>query len=124
MHKGKIIYEKYFGEGAAHRPHIAYSVTKSFVGTLAATLAAQGKLDPQAGVTKYVPELKGSAYDDGDGTIELPRAATYLSMSSAPGSGLPIVTITSASFQRSIPSIAPKWAASVPSWRKSASISL
>ena len=64
MHKGKIIYEKYFGEGAAHRPHIAYSVTKSFVGTLAATLAAQGKLDPRAGVTKYVPELKGSAYDD------------------------------------------------------------
>jgi CubicO group peptidase (beta-lactamase class C family) len=67
LHKGRIVYEKYFGAGAAQRPHIAYSVTKSFVGTLAAVLAAQGKLDPEAGVTKYVPELKGSAY--GDATV-------------------------------------------------------
>ena len=67
MHKGKIVYEKYFGEGAAHRPHIAFSVTKSFVGTLAAMLAAQGKLDPAAPVTTYIPELKTSAY--GDATV-------------------------------------------------------
>lgn len=67
LHKGKIIYEKYFGEGSAHRPHIAFSVTKSFVGTLAATLAAQGKLDPEAQVVKYVPELKDTAY--GDATV-------------------------------------------------------
>ncbi|MDE2603168.1 MAG: beta-lactamase family protein, partial [Bradyrhizobium sp.] len=64
LHKGKIIYEKYFGAGDARRPHIAFSVTKSFVGTLAATLAAQGKLDPEALVVKYVPELKDSAYGD------------------------------------------------------------
>ena len=67
MHKGKVIYEKYFGAGNAHRPHIAFSVTKSFVGTLAATLVAQGKLDPAAQVVKYVPELKESAY--GDATV-------------------------------------------------------
>ncbi len=67
LHKGKIIYEKYFGAGDAYRPHIAFSVTKSFVGTLAATLAAQGKLDPEALVVKYVPELKDSAY--GDATV-------------------------------------------------------
>ena len=67
LHKGKIIYEKYFGEGSAHKPHIAFSVTKSFVGTLAATLAAQGKLDPDAQIVKYVPELKDSAY--GDATV-------------------------------------------------------
>ena len=67
LHKGKIIYEKYFGASDAYRPHIAFSVTKSFVGTLAATLAAQGKLDPDALVVKYVPELKDSAY--GDATV-------------------------------------------------------
>jgi CubicO group peptidase (beta-lactamase class C family) len=67
LHRGKIIYEKYFGAGDAYRPHIAFSVTKSFVGTLAATLAAQGKLDPEALVVKYVPELKDSAY--GDATV-------------------------------------------------------
>ncbi|MBB1091295.1 serine hydrolase [Rhodopseudomonas palustris] len=67
LHKGAIIYEKYFGAGEAHRPHIAFSVTKSFVGTLAAMLAAEGKLDPAAPAVKYVPELKGSAY--GDATV-------------------------------------------------------
>lgn len=67
LHKGKIVYEKYFGEGSAQRPHIAFSVTKSFVGTLAAMLAAKGKLDPAAPVTKYVPELKDTAY--GDATV-------------------------------------------------------
>ena len=67
MHKGRIAFEKYFGEGTALRPHIAFSVTKSFVGTLAAMLAAEGKLDTTAHVTKYVPELKDTAY--GDATV-------------------------------------------------------
>lgn len=67
LHKGAVVYEKYFGEGAAHRQHLAFSVTKSFVGTLAATLAAQGKLDVNATVSRYVPELEKTAY--GDATV-------------------------------------------------------
>jgi CubicO group peptidase (beta-lactamase class C family) len=67
LHKGKIVYERYFGAGAPHRQHIAMSLTKSFVGTLAEMLVAEGKLDPSAPVTKYVPELKDSAY--GDATV-------------------------------------------------------
>ncbi|MEH2512133.1 CubicO group peptidase (beta-lactamase class C family) [Nitrobacteraceae bacterium AZCC 1564] len=67
LHRGQIVFEKYFGEGSPQRPHIAFSVTKSFVGTLAAMLAAEGKLDPASPVTKYVPELKYSAY--GDATV-------------------------------------------------------
>ena len=64
LHRGRIVYEKYFGEGAAARPHIAFSATKSIVGTLAEMLVAQGKLDPKALVAKYIPELKDSAYSD------------------------------------------------------------
>jgi hypothetical protein len=64
MHKGRVVYEKYFGALDARTPHIAFSVTKSFVGTLAAVLADQGKLDPSALATKYVPELKDGAYAD------------------------------------------------------------
>jgi len=67
MHRGKVVYEKYFGALTRERPHIAMSVTKSFVGTLAAILADEGKLDPAAPVTKYVPELKDTAY--GDATV-------------------------------------------------------
>ena len=67
LHKGKVIYEKYFGALSPEKQHIAFSVTKSFVGTLAAVLMAQGKLDPQAAVIQYIPELKNTAY--GDATV-------------------------------------------------------
>jgi CubicO group peptidase (beta-lactamase class C family) len=67
MHRGRVVYEKYFGALTPERPHIAMSVTKSFVGTLAAILADEGKLDPSAPVTKYLPELKDTAY--GDATV-------------------------------------------------------
>jgi CubicO group peptidase (beta-lactamase class C family) len=64
MHKGRVISESYYGSLDAQVPHIAFSVTKSFVGLLAAVLAEQGRLDPAALVTKYVPELKDGAYAD------------------------------------------------------------
>lgn len=67
LHKGKIVYERYLGITKTYLPHIAMSVTKSFVGTLAAALVAEGKLDPSAAVTQYIPELKDTAY--GDATI-------------------------------------------------------
>jgi hypothetical protein len=67
LHRGKIVYERYFGVFDAHKQHSAFSVTKSFVGTLAAILADEGKLDPAAPVTKYLPELADSAY--GDATV-------------------------------------------------------
>jgi CubicO group peptidase (beta-lactamase class C family) len=64
LHRGKLIYERYFGALKPHKPHIAMSVTKSFTGTLAGMLVAEGKIDPQAPVTDYVPELKTSAFGD------------------------------------------------------------
>ena len=64
LHRGKLIYERYFGALKPHKPHISMSVTKSFTGTLAGILVAEGKIDPQAPVTDYVPELKASAFGD------------------------------------------------------------
>jgi CubicO group peptidase (beta-lactamase class C family) len=64
LHKGKLIYERYFGALKPHKPHIGMSVTKSFTGTLAGILVAEGKIDPQAMVTEYVPELRDSAFGD------------------------------------------------------------
>jgi CubicO group peptidase (beta-lactamase class C family) len=60
LHRGRIVYERYFGALAEQRPHIAWSVTKSFVGTIAAMLVHQGRLDPQAPVSEHLPELAGS----------------------------------------------------------------
>src|SRR5215470_5380858 len=64
LHRGKLIYERYFGALKPHKPHIAMSVTKSFTGTLAGILIAEGRIDPQAPVTDYVPEFRASAFGD------------------------------------------------------------
>jgi hypothetical protein len=65
--RGRIVYERYFGALTAERPHIAFSVTKSFFGTIAAMLVAEGRLDAAAAVAHYLPELAGSGF--GDATV-------------------------------------------------------
>ncbi len=62
LHEGRIVYERYFGALQAEGQHAAMSVTKTFVGTLAAILVAEGTLDPQRKVEEYVPELERSAF--------------------------------------------------------------
>ena len=64
LHRGCIVYERYFGVLDAHTPHIAYSVTKSFVATVAATLVHEGLIDEHAMVSQYLPELASSGYAD------------------------------------------------------------
>ena len=67
LHKGKVVYERYMGALKPGGQHLAQSVTKSFFGLMGASLIAEGKLDENAKVTQYVPELKDSAF--GDATI-------------------------------------------------------
>lgn len=67
LHRGSIVYEKYFGALAADNKHAAMSVTKSLTGTLGAVLVAEGKLDDNKRVAEYIPELKDSAF--GDATV-------------------------------------------------------
>jgi CubicO group peptidase (beta-lactamase class C family) len=64
LHKGRIVYERYDNQMQPSTPHLLFSVTKSFTGLMAVQLAADGKIDPNALVTKYVPELAGSAWGD------------------------------------------------------------
>jgi CubicO group peptidase (beta-lactamase class C family) len=67
LHKGRIVYERYFGALKPQGQHIAMSVTKSFFGTIGAMLAADGTIDENARVSKYVPELKETGF--GDATV-------------------------------------------------------
>lgn len=62
MHRGKIVYERYFGVLTPEGQHGAMSVTKSVVGTLGATLVAEGRIDADKHVVDYVPQLAGSAF--------------------------------------------------------------
>lgn len=68
LHRGHIVYERYFGALTPETQHVAFSVTKSFMGTLAAMLVAEGKLDPRAKVSRYIPELADSGF--GDATVQ------------------------------------------------------
>lgn len=67
LHKGKIVYEKYFGGLKPDGVHAAMSVSKTFTGTLGALLVEEGMLDENKTGADYVPELNGSAF--GDATI-------------------------------------------------------
>jgi hypothetical protein len=64
LHRGRRIYERYFGALQAYRPHACFSITKSYAATLAATLLHEGVLDERATVSHYLPEMKGTAYED------------------------------------------------------------
>lgn len=67
LHRGRIVYERYFGVLKEDGQHGAMSVTKSLVGTLGAMLVAEGELDAEARVSQYVPELAESGF--GDATV-------------------------------------------------------
>ena len=62
LHRGQIVYEYYSGCLDREGRHGAMSVTKSFVGTIAEILIADGVLDEEAPVSRYVPELAESAF--------------------------------------------------------------
>jgi CubicO group peptidase (beta-lactamase class C family) len=64
LHRGRRIYERYFGALQAHRPHACFSITKSYAATLAATLVHERVLDETQTVSHYLPEMIGTAYED------------------------------------------------------------
>lgn len=67
LHRGRIVFERYAGALTPEGRHIAFSVTKSFVGTLAELLIHEGRIDPDAPASRYVPELAGSGF--GNATV-------------------------------------------------------
>ena len=62
LHRGRRIYERYFGALQPHLPHSCFSITKSYAATLAATLIHEGVLDENRSVSHYLPEMTGTAY--------------------------------------------------------------
>lgn len=79
LHRGKCIYERYFGALRDRGHHLCASVTKSFVGTLAAWLIDEGRLDPKAPVIEWVPELahSGFAHASVDQVLHMTTAIRY-----------------------------------------------
>ncbi|WP_439106042.1 serine hydrolase domain-containing protein [Congregibacter sp.] len=62
LHRGEVVYEKYFAAGSRHTPHMSFSMTKSYYGTVAAMLVEEGALDAGKPVSDYIPELADSGF--------------------------------------------------------------
>ena len=64
MRQGQVVFEHFGGVMSPQQQHIAMSVSKSFMGLLAACLVADGVLEETQRVDHYVPELSGSGFAD------------------------------------------------------------
>lgn len=62
LHKGKVVYERYFGCLEPDGKHAIMSMTKSFTGLLAEIMVVEGTLDDTKLVRDYVPEVSDSAF--------------------------------------------------------------
>ncbi|KAF2724951.1 beta-lactamase/transpeptidase-like protein [Polychaeton citri CBS 116435] len=60
LHRGHVVYERYFNGNGPDSKHIVMSVSKSIFGLITGILSSQGKLDTDDAVTKFVPELAES----------------------------------------------------------------
>ncbi len=64
MHRGRLVYERYRAALRPELPHACFSITKSYVATLAAALIYDGVLDQARTVLHYLPEMAATAYAD------------------------------------------------------------
>ncbi|PIE53678.1 6-aminohexanoate hydrolase [Candidatus Fermentibacteria bacterium] len=62
LHRGRIVYEKYFGSLDEFGKHAAMSMTKSVTGLLAEILIVEGQLDENALISSIIPELENSGF--------------------------------------------------------------
>lgn len=62
LHKGRVVYERYFGCLGDDGEHAAMSMTKSLTGLLAEILIVEGALNESALVSEIIPEIRNSAF--------------------------------------------------------------
>ncbi len=64
LHKGDLVFEEYGNGMDATTLHILFSVSKSVTAMVAGIAVDQGKLNPDAVLTEYIPALSGTAFSD------------------------------------------------------------
>jgi CubicO group peptidase (beta-lactamase class C family) len=62
LHKGEVVYERYFGCLEEDGKHAIMSMTKSITGLLGEILVAEGVLDDTLLVRDVIPEIGDSAF--------------------------------------------------------------
>ena len=67
LHKGIIVYERYFNGMKINSKHLLQSISKSILGVLYASMIDKGVIDPEQRIGHYLPELDASVF--GSATI-------------------------------------------------------
>lgn len=62
LHRGQVVFEKYFNDMTDRSLHLSQSMAKSVTGSVAGILIDQGLLNPDEAVTSYLPELEQTAW--------------------------------------------------------------
>jgi CubicO group peptidase (beta-lactamase class C family) len=62
IHRGRVVYERYFGCLSEDGKHAAMSMTKSVTGLLAEIMVVEGSLNDTAQVREIIPEIGDSAF--------------------------------------------------------------
>ena len=84
LHQGKKIWQWCAPHCDITKPHIVFSISKSITGILAGILVDHGLIDVKKPVAHYLPDTKGSAYEDStvqhvlDMTVALAFEESYL----------------------------------------------
>ncbi|WP_417284679.1 serine hydrolase domain-containing protein [Comamonas sp.] len=80
LHKGRVVFESYYGGMQEHDAHGWASMSKSVIGLLAAQFIEEGRMEASAPLARYVPELAGTPF--GSATVQqnldMEVALTYL----------------------------------------------
>ncbi len=63
LHNGRIVVEQYFGEMTPHTRHAIFSASKSILASVVARFLADGTLNEDEMVTRYVPEFRDTAFE-------------------------------------------------------------
>ncbi|MEP9387443.1 serine hydrolase [Mesorhizobium sp. KR9-304] len=91
MKSGKVVADHHSPLHRPHDRHIIFSISKSLTAILAGVLEDEGRLDPEAPVIDYVPEMSHSAYAEAtvrhvlDMRVAVAIEETYLDPMSAYG---------------------------------------
>ncbi|WP_017223799.1 serine hydrolase domain-containing protein [Moritella dasanensis] len=64
LHKGVLVHESYHAGCKPHLPHTVMSCGKSIAGIIAEILMTKGVLNENALMSSYMPEYKGTAWED------------------------------------------------------------
>ncbi|MGR3394341.1 serine hydrolase domain-containing protein [Pseudooceanicola nanhaiensis] len=97
MHRGRVVFERYFNGMAPETLHLSQSVAKSVTGLLAGVIHGEGALDLDAPLATLIPELAGCGYGDAtlDQVLDMRSGVRFTEDYNTPGSDMTRIDIAS-----------------------------